>query len=161
MTRTSGFGLAVALLVMAADQASKWWLLGLMEANHYFLEVMPGFNLVMVWNRGVSFGLFAHDSHLTRWFLVGVALVISGVMTAVLWKTSSRLLAAGLGMVIGGAIGNVIDRVRFGAVADFFDVHAYGHHWPAFNVADSCIFLGVVLVCLEEWTQSRRRKGEG
>lgn len=160
MKRPFLFGMLIAAAVLVVDQVSKWWLLGLMETHNGFVGVLPFFNLVMVWNRGVSFGMFAGDSDVTRWILVGIAVLISVIMAVVLWKTASRLMALSLGLVIGGALGNVIDRVRFGAVADFFDVHAYGYHWPAFNVADSCIFIGVVLLCVEEWVHSRRRKEE-
>lgn len=158
MKSTFTLGLVLAIAIIILDQASKWWLLGLMDAHDNFIPVFSWFNLTMVWNQGVSFGMFAHDSAWTRWILVGVAVIISGIMTVILWKTKSRFMAVSLGLIIGGALGNVIDRVRFGAVADFFDVHAYGYHWPAFNVADSCIFIGVVLLCLEEWMESRRGK---
>ncbi len=149
-------GLAVAGTILVLDQIVKWLIL-----EHVFgvsgpaapivrafpmIEVTPFFNLVLVWNRGVSFGLFSHDAEAMRWVLVGVALIIT--VALLIWQRRAErpFLAVSVGLVIGGAIGNVIDRLRFGAVADFLDFHVFGYHWPAFNVADSAISIGVVLL---------------
>jgi signal peptidase II len=145
------WGLVVALLVLVADQASKDWLLGLMRANPQGIEVTPFFNLVMVWNRGVSFGLFnSGDNDLQRWILIAVTTAISLGLAVWLYRAATVYLTVALGLVVGGAAGNIVDRIRLGAVADFFDVHAFGWHWPAFNIADAGIVVGVVLLVAEQ-----------
>jgi len=143
------FGLLVALIALALDHASKWWLMDLLKAPGANIEVLPFFNLVMVWNPGVSFGLFQSGSPWAPWILAGVAVVIVGFLLNWLRKAESRRVALALGLVIGGAVGNVIDRIMWGAVADFFDVHIGALHWPAFNVADSAIVIGAVLLVFD------------
>ena len=140
--------LAPALAGFLADQLSKYYWLEIVHLGAVSpVQVTPFFNLVMVWNHGISFGMFSrHDA---AYALIALALAIVGFL---LWwvrtlQTRNEILAVGL--IIGGAMGNVIDRLRFGAVADFFDLHAFDYHWPAFNIADSCIFIGVVLLCWE------------
>lgn len=138
--------------MLVLDQASKLWLLDVMEANGFRgIEVTGFFNLVMVWNRGVSFGLLNSPemASVTRWLLVALALAISAGLAVWLRRLSGRLPVWGVGLVIGGAVGNAIDRVAYGAVVDFFDVHAFGWHWPAFNVADSVITVGVALLLVD------------
>jgi len=142
-------GAGVALLVLVLDQLSKAWLLGVLAANPGGIEVTSFFNLVMVWNSGVSFGLFGEDSESRRWLLIAVTLTITATLVIWLWRRPAPLVALALGAVIGGAVGNVIDRLRFGAVADFLDFHAFGWHWPAFNVADSAIVAGVALMLVD------------
>jgi len=107
------------------------------------------FSLVPVWNRGVSFGILAARDGSTAWLLSGVALVVAVGLIAWLSRVERALLALSLGLVIGGALGNVIDRGRFGAVFDFLDFHVASWHWPAFNVADSAITVGVALLLLD------------
>lgn len=139
-------GLIVAALVLLADQASKALLIGVMAARGDAPLAVTGFlNLVMVWNEGISFGLFntPEAAGARRWVLAGVALAVVGAL--VLWMRRARPgLALVIGAIIGGALGNVVDRLARGAVADFFDLHLAGWHWPAFNVADMAISLGVV-----------------
>lgn len=140
-------GVLVALITIALDQLQKWHMLEVVRiAERPPIEVTPFFNLVMVWNTGISFGLFSGHDGAGALFLIALALVIVTVMAVWLWRSADRLLGVAIGLVIGGALGNVIDRVRFGAVADFFDLHFYGYHWPAFNIADSAIFIGVALL---------------
>ncbi len=137
-------GLILAMAVMTADQISKYLILGLFQTTPPPVEIASFFNLVMVWNRGMSFGLFSeHDALMA---MIGITLSITLGVTIWLWRTREAWLSWPLGLVIGGAAGNIIDRFRFGAVADFFDVHAYGYHWPAFNIADSAIVTGVALI---------------
>lgn len=147
--------LGIALCIFVADQLVKAWMLyGVfgfavpadMGRWHPPIEVTPFFNLVMVWNTGVSFGLFASDGDAGRWALIVLACAISVGLAWWLRTVTTRLLAGSIGAVIGGAIGNVVDRLAYGAVADFFDVHALGYHWPAFNIADSAIVVGVGLI---------------
>ncbi len=121
------------------------------------IEVTAFFNLVMVWNTGVSFGMFADSVSWMPWVLIGVALVIAAGLSVWLWRCADRFIGLALGLVIGGAIGNVIDRARFGAVADFFDFHVAGLHWPAFNIADSAICIGVALLLWDGLVRSRRQ----
>lgn len=144
-------GLAIAVAVLAADQVSKYLLLGVMQDNRFQpIEITPFFNLVMVWNRGVSFGLFASDMEIMRWALTALAIGVSIGLLIWLYRAANRWLAIGLGLVIGGALGNAIDRIVYGAVADFFDFHLEGvGHWPAFNVADSAIVVGVGFLLID------------
>ncbi len=143
-----GIALAVvALVVIALDQLHKWYMLDVMGiAQRPPVELTGFFKLVMVWNQGVSFGMLTHDANYMRWFLIAVALIICAVMVRLGLKSELRLERIGYGMVIGGALGNVIDRVRFGAVADFFYFHVGSFSWPAFNIADSAICIGVAIL---------------
>lgn len=129
---------------LVLDQATKAWILATMTADPREIVVTPFFSLVLVWNRGISFGLFDDAGEGTRWILVAVAAVICVVLALWLRRAETVLAATGIGLVIGGAVGNVIDRVRLGAVVDFVDLHGWGWHWPAFNVADAAITVGVV-----------------
>lgn len=139
-------GLWTAGSIFVADQITKWIVLEYIMNPPRLIEVTGFFNFVMVWNRGVSFGLFSNDSPLGPWILSGVAVAISAALLIWMRRAETRLLAISLGCVIGGAIGNVIDRIRFGAVADFLDFHVAGYHWPAFNIADASIVIGVGLI---------------
>lgn len=162
-----GFSLALDIFIL--DQISKWLILeyvlkekvqpngirlGLWEwittkpprLPDVSVEVLPFFNLTMVWNEGISFGMFQGSSIL---ILSAIAVGISTLFSFWLVKATGWLQAVSLGMVIGGAIGNVMDRQRFGAVADFFDFHFMGWHYPAFNVADCAIVVGVALLVVD------------
>jgi lipoprotein signal peptidase len=141
-------GLLLATIVLAADQASKWFMLAVLDLPRLghlpLLRAGPfGFDLTMVWNRGVTFGLLAGEEGWAQAILAGAALLISAVLLRWMARAENRLTAGALGAVVGGALGNVIDRARFGAVADFLDAHAWGWHWYVFNVADAAIVLGV------------------
>ena len=136
--------------MLVADQASKAWLLDVMAANGFRgIEVTGFFNLVMVWNRGVSFGMLNSGAETTRWLLTALAVAVSAGLVVWLARTTQRLPALAIGLVIGGALGNALDRVRYGAVADFFDFHVAGYSWPAFNIADAGITVGVLLLLLD------------
>lgn len=136
--------LAIGALIVV-DQAVKQVMLSLVFDPPRILEVTGFFNLVPVWNTGVSFGLFG-DAGTSRWILVALALIIVGVLFVWLTRAGAGLVAVALVLVIGGALGNVLDRIFYGAVIDFFDIHAFGFHWPAFNIADSTIVLGTALL---------------
>ncbi|RVU39697.1 signal peptidase II [Hwanghaeella grinnelliae] len=144
-----GLGLVICGVTIILDQISKWVFLDIVQSANGTIEVTGFFNLVMVWNRGVSFGMFSDHAELGRWGLSGLALAITIGLFFWLRKVGHWMLAMALGLVMGGAVGNVIDRVRFGAVFDFLDLHAAGYHWPAFNVADSAIVVGVGLILLD------------
>lgn len=148
--RCRQLGILALTVSLLADQFSKWYVLDQMQLIDP-VRITSFFNLVMVWNPGISFGMLGDLSIGGETVSAPMLLSLTaGLLCLILflWMryTHSRLVAAGLGMVIGGAIGNIIDRIRFGAVADFFDFHINGHHWPAFNIADSAIFIGVVLL---------------
>lgn len=144
-------GLAVAAAMLAADQASKLILLYGMGFARFepgqSVPVLPFFNLVMVWNPGISYGLLAASGPLGRWLLVAVALAAIVLLGWLLWRATGLALAIGYGLVIGGAIGNnLIDRVIYGRVADFFHFYGFGHDWYVFNLADLAITLGAVAI---------------
>ena len=152
---TLGHWLVLATLVLVLDQASKAWVLAsfrLMESQ----IVTPFFNLVFVFNSGAAFSFLAGAGGWQKWFFVVLALGISlWLLTLLRQHAQERLLPVALSLILGGAIGNVIDRLRFDAVVDFLDFHLAGYHWPAFNVADSAITVGVVLML---WHQFRLGK---
>lgn len=162
------------ILVFIADQVSKWWVVEHMmkpmalpahedasampflqwlitvqdQMPFVRIDVLPFFNLVMVWNKGVSFGMFNDDWTYGPLILFGVAAILVISFAVWLCRTTSAMTAAGLVLIIGGALGNMLDRVRFGAVADFLDLYAGDLHWPAFNVADSAICIGIALLLI-------------
>jgi signal peptidase II len=142
-------GWVCAVAVLAADVATKWWILAHVMNPPRIIEVTSFFNLVLVHNRGVSFGMLGSAPGWMPWALTAFALLIAAALGIWLRRADSKLLALALGGVIGGAVGNAIDRVRFGAVVDFLDFHAFGWHWPAFNVADSAVVVGVGLLILD------------
>ena len=135
-------------MAFALDQGSKTLAIN-SPTLEQGVEVLPVLNLVAVRNDGVSFGMLGGLA--PWWALVGLALGIMAALLVWLWRTQSRLLGAALGLVLGGALGNVLDRLRHGGVTDFLDFHFAGYHWPAFNLADSAIFLGVALLLWAEW----------
>ena len=137
-------GLAAAVLVLVLDQVSKWWIIETVMRPPRVIPLTPFFNLVMGWNRGISFGLFNTDSPYNAWLLSAIALIIVAVLVVWIGRAEDRLTALLLGTIVGGALGIVADRMVHGAVADFLDVHLAGYHWPAFNVADSGISVAVV-----------------
>lgn len=152
-------GLILAALIVVFDQLTKWWVVerlmrpeGVLDTPFYSptrIEILPVFDLVMAWNRGVSFGIFNNDGRWNAIALSVLSVAISLGLLAWMKKAQSRLVLLALGGIVGGALGNVVDRVRWGAVADFLDVHVMGYHWPAFNLADSAISVGAVLLVLD------------
>ena len=141
----SPLGLGIAVLVLLTDQAHKVWMLYVYDIGaRGMVRLAPFFDLVLVWNQGVSYGLLEQRSALGRWALILFAFAAAAGLVVWLARTSSRLAAAGIGLIIGGALGNAIDRVVYGAVADFFSLHAFGYQWYIFNIADSAIVAGVV-----------------
>ncbi|MFZ5610155.1 MAG: signal peptidase II [Pseudomonadota bacterium] len=143
-------GLSLAAVVLVLDQLSKYWILAVYDLPAKgSVEILPFFSLTMVWNRGISLGLMQAGSDGARWLLVGVTLAVT--MLLLFWLRTARqgMLRFGLGLVIGGAIGNIVDRIRFGAVADFVHLHGWGHDFYVFNIADSAITIGVGLLLVE------------
>jgi signal peptidase II len=153
-------GFAVAVAVFIADQISKHVILRVVDLDRIGqIQVLdPWFNLTMVWNRGVSFGLFQADSLWQRAILIALSLVISGFLALWMFNALRRLQAISFGMIIGGAIGNVVDRVAYGAVADFLDFS--GLYFPfVFNVADAGISVGVAVLLLDAVLNDDERRG--
>jgi len=159
MSRTwPWFALAAALV--AADQLAKWAVLAFFANRPPREEITGFFNLVLVYNKGAAFSMFADAPGWQTPLLVAFALAAAGIVSYLILKNpQKRLLCLGLALILGGAIGNVIDRLRFGQVVDFLDFHALGWHWPAFNVADSAITVGAVLLILEGFVHHERRAG--
>ncbi len=151
-----GFGLWLAAAVIVLDQLTKLWVLNTFVPGES-IEVTPFFNLVLVFNPGAAFSFLADHAGWQRWFFTAIALMISGW---IVWQLRSlrpgTLYSLGLALIMGGALGNLIDRLWLGMVIDFIDLHAVGWHWPAFNVADSAVCVGAVLYVL---CQSRGQQG--
>ncbi len=155
------FMLSILWGVVALDQASKWWIMATLKL-YELQEVIPGFfNLVYLHNTGAAFSLLSSvEGAWKQWFFIAVAVAALGFIL-VLFKqycVSSLVYTVALGLIGGGAIGNVIDRLRFGAVVDFLDVYVSGHHWPAFNVADSAICVGVGLFLFQNLRDAKHDK---
>jgi signal peptidase II len=145
-------GLAVAASVVLADQLSKNWVLGVFAGRGLGERILPVtsfFNLVLTWNSGMSFGLFNTNAALNAVVFTAVAVVIVVALLVWLARTREPLLAVAIGLVVGGAIGNVIDRLLRGAVVDFLDFHLSRWHWFAFNLADAAICVGVGLMIID------------
>lgn len=173
----AGFSFALALIIF--DQISKWAIMEkilrpaleaettsfslarwLMEAPERLppiqVYILPFFNWVMVWNQGISFGILRDG---IPWILIGFTALVTLLFSVWLARTHVWPQVISLAMIIGGALGNIIDRIRFGAVADFLDFHAFGYHWPAFNLADSCITVGVAILLFDGvFLDPKRRK---
>ena len=155
--QVSKFGLAVAAAVFAIDQLHKWWMLGPFDiAARQPVRVTPYFDLVLAWNRGISYGWFAQESEAGRWGLIGLSILVTAGLWLWLAQTRRRVAAAALGLVIGGAVANTVDRIVHGAVADFFLLHGFGFSWYVFNIADMAIVAGVGLLLYESLTDGRR-----
>jgi len=164
------FGLVLAAIVFIADQITKFLVLGPLRFSPPgcreagigcgFIELSPIFDLRMVWNRGVSFGLLRADQDLARWGLVALSFVIAGVFLYWLRSAERRVTAVSLGLVVGGALGNVIDRIRFGAVADFLDFSGFFFPW-VFNVADAAITVGAILLAVDMLFLTEAEPGKG
>ena len=151
-------GLPITLVVMLLDQVSKWRIEefmrpeGVTETPFYgaaHVDLTSFFMVVMAWNRGASFGFLNQSSPWVGWGFTVLAALVSGVLLVWMSRAQNRLLAISLGLIAGGAIGNAIDRIRLGAVADFLYFHWGDWFCPAFNVADSAITVGAILLALE------------
>ena len=142
----------LAALVILADFATKAWVLAAFRP-YESVEVTRFFNLVLVFNTGAAFSFLADAGGWQKWFFIVLALGISvWLIIMIRQHAAQRQEAAAFALVLGGALGNVIDRVRFGMVVDFLDFHVDGRHWPAFNVADSAISVGVALLLWQQLT---------
>jgi signal peptidase II len=177
-----GVCITLILVLMALDQVSKWWIIEVYFKSFSFADIAPAqglldflatipqdrfppirieqfpfFNLVMVWNEGVSFGMFAGAHDLIPILLIGLAIVLSTVFFTWMWRAPSMCQSLPLAMIVAGALSNAHDRMRFGAVADFFDFHVAGWHYPAFNIADMSIVVGVFWLIFDTLILEKRR----
>jgi signal peptidase II len=142
-------GLAVALAAAAVDQGLKLWLIFVTDLGaHGAITVLPFLDLVLTWNTGISYGLFPQEGPLGQWALLALKAIAAVLLWIWLARASSRLTAVALGLIIGGAVGNAIDRLAYGAVADFVLLHvttdSFNFKWYVFNLADAAIVAGVV-----------------
>lgn len=149
----------VAMVIVAFDQLTKWLVLAYFAPGER-LELTGFLNLVLVFNKGAAFSFLAGAPGWQTPLLVAFALGAAIVVALLLLRSRDRrLFSAGLALILGGAVGNVIDRLRLGQVVDFVDLHAAGWHWPAFNVADSAITVGAALLILDGFRHHEKRAG--
>jgi signal peptidase II len=149
---------ALAGLVVVLDQLSKWVVLENIRLGET-IYVAPFWNWVLTYNPGAAFSFLADQPGWQRWFFTVLALAISVWIALELKKSAGqKLLSLALALVMGGALGNVIDRVRFGAVVDFIQWHAAGFYWPAFNVADSAITVGAIFLVFSQFTATGKKE---
>lgn len=142
------FGLLIALGVVIADQLTKYIVFNYVLSEYAAIIVAPFFAIVRAWNTGVSFSMFNNWGINGIYILSGIALAIVFMLIKWLKNEQNKIIQLALGFIIGGAIGNVIDRIRLGAVFDFLDFYIGDHHWPAFNVADSFICVGAFIIII-------------
>jgi signal peptidase II len=150
----------IALAVVVSDQALKYWVLDVFRLpDRTTAQVAGPFWLTMVWNRGVSFGVFNSDADWTRWALSAFALAVAGALAVWAVRVRQTLLTIALGFIMGGALGNLVDRVRLGAVTDFLDFSRLYFPW-IFNLADAAINIGAVLLLWDLFLAPRKRTGD-
>lgn len=146
----------LAALALVLDQLSKWAVMAQLAPYQDVIVVTGFFNLVHVHNTGAAFSLFADQPGWQRVFFIAVALIASGVILHLLRKARAQAMySAALALILGGALGNVVDRLLYGHVIDFIDWHAGGWHWPAFNIADTAIFLGAALLIFDSFKREQ------
>ncbi len=156
--RLTLLGAGAALAVLVADQVSKWWVVDVLHLPQVGqIVLLPVLNFTMVWNRGVTFGLLTSYGRSSYLLLAAVALAV--VISLVVWlrRAESRLVAISLGAIVGGALANVIDRLRFGAVIDFIHAHVGDWSWYVFNLADAAIVCGVAALVIDSLMPRARR----
>ncbi len=151
-------GLAIALIVLAIDQGYKWWMLNIYDiGSRGIVKITPFFDITLVWNRGISYGLFQQNSDTGRYVLIGIIVLIMIVLVVWLLRTRGYLIAIAMGLILGGAMGNVIDRIVYGAVADFFSFHSWGYYWYVFNLADVWVVAGAALLLYDSFQNDGQR----
>ncbi len=150
-------GLTVALVLLLVDQATKLYLIfGTNLRLTWPWRITPFLDFTVVWNRGISYGLFQQETEAGRWILTGVKLVAAVILFFWLKRAENRVEAIGIGLIIGGAIGNAIDRIWHGAVFDFVHFHVGDFSWYVFNAADAAIVIGVLLMVASPLLTLRR-----
>ena len=149
----------LSLVMLILDQVTKQWAENTLTYGSP-VEVLPMLNWTLLYNEGAAFSFLADAGGWQRWFFSGLALIISAVI--VVWlsrlKDDERWAAVSLSLILSGAIGNVIDRLLYGHVIDFIDVYYQQYHWPAFNIADSAITVGVVIMLLSAFFDGKERE---
>lgn len=159
MSPAARAGAVLAALIFIADQATKLWVLRGLRLGEGPIEVTPFLEFILVWNRGISYGLLQQEG-LGRWLLVAVTVAASVALGVWLARSQRRLVALAVGGILGGALGNLVDRVAYGAVVDFVHLHAGSFSWYVFNVADAAIVIGVVLLLVDGFLAPRTRQTE-
>jgi len=149
-------GLFIIIAAFSADQLSKI-AADMYVADSHGLAIFDWFNLIKVWNTGVSFSMFNDYGNIGKYLLIILALIVCAFLLYLMLKEKNKLKITALGLIIGGALGNVIDRIRFGAVFDFLDFHYQTYHWPAFNLADTFICIGAGLLIMMEVLNSKKK----
>ena len=153
-------GYLAALLTFVADQASKLYLLfGYELPMREPVALGPFVNLIVVWNRGISYGMFQQGTDVGRWLLVVLSIIATIGIAVWIGRARGRLLTLALGLLAGGAAGNAVDRAAYGAVFDFVQLQAGGYSWYIFNVADIAIVAGVIGLLYDSLVLDRRRTG--
>jgi signal peptidase II len=142
-------GLLAFAAVFPIDQVTKWWIAEVVMQSPWLIPVTPFFNLTFHRNTGVTFGLFAGGGEAGRWILAAIAVAVVAILLAWMARAEKLWVGAALGLITGGAVNNVVDRLRHGGVTDFLDFHYAGWHWPSFNLADVAICVGVGLLLLD------------
>ena len=151
-------GTVLATLTFIVDQATKLWLYYVVDIGaRPPIAVTPFFDLMLVWNRGVSYGLFQQEGPVGPWVLVILSLAAAIGLGIWLSRVNSRLMAVAIGLIIGGALGNAVDRAAYGAVLDFAHLHAFGYSWYVFNIADAAIVAGVIGILYDALFLEHRR----
>ncbi len=150
-------GISIAVLAFVVDQASKWWVAAFLSERSLPLALTPFFNLVEAWNTGVSFSMFDGGGIMGAVLLSAFALVVVVFLLSWLHHESAASVQVALGLIIGGALGNVFDRLRFGAVYDFLDFYYRNWHWPAFNAADAFICIGAVVIVIHSLLNHKKQ----
>ena len=149
------FSLTLAVIILVMDLLTKRWV----ELNLTYgqqIVITEFFNLVLTYNAGAAFSFLSDASGWQRWFLSTIAVLVSVLIVYLLYKnTANRLFCFALSLILGGALGNLWDRIMLGHVVDFLDFHLNGYHWPAFNLADSAIFCGAFLLILDSIRNGR------
>ena len=154
----SRIGVAAALVTLVLDQIAKLYTLFVYDLPvREPVHLTPFLDLIVVWNRGISYGLFQQHTEAGRWILVAVSLAAALALSVWIRRTEGRLLAACLGLIVGGAVGNAIDRVAYGAVFDFIHFHIGSFSWYVFNVADAAIVAGVFGLIYDSFVLEKRR----
>ncbi|MBS0334531.1 MAG: signal peptidase II [Proteobacteria bacterium] len=160
MSRLGRLAFVIAVFVVVADQAVKYWILEILRLQEgQSIGLLGPLRLTGVWNRGVSFGFLQADHDVVRWALAAFSIIVAAILAFWVRAAERPLFATAVGLVMGGAIGNVIDRVRFGAVEDFIDATALHFPW-IFNVADSGISIGICLLLLDMLRQDGKARAD-
>ncbi len=156
--RMARFGVGVALVTLIVDQLHKWWMISIYGIQlEERIVITPFMDFIYVINKGVSYGLFTQGSQTGQYVLAAFAMIVAIALTIWLAKAEhTRIAALGIGLIVGGAVGNGIDRLHLGGVADFIQLHAFGFYWYVFNIADVAIVAGVMALLYDSFALSRK-----